>query len=154
MGSNLAAAGGRARLINPARLEGFMESEAGWFVLVEANDGMSEPRWRLEKKRHVPGDRTVALFWAEDICRTWCPRGWPEGGGRTVFQISESSWLVEVMYEKWSDSLGKGRAVTESAHFRVTLGRLVHSNDPPPAHPPKEPEKKAYTIRRAFGGGR
>ncbi|MER7181541.1 hypothetical protein ABT404_18995 [Streptomyces hyaluromycini] len=127
-----------------------MASDEEWYVLVEANHGTSDTTWNLEEKRHVVGGRAAALSRAEEICRTWCPDGWkPEECGRTVFEVSESSWLVEVTKEWWYES--DNRAYTRKEHFRVAAGRLVHAKETPPAHPP---EKKAGAIRRAFGGGR
>ncbi|MEU2861218.1 hypothetical protein ACIQWL_51535 [Streptomyces mirabilis] len=122
-----------------------------WYVLVEANSNYgSDSYGELKKKHHVEGDRSAALSHAEEICRTWCPSQWePEKSGRTVFQTSETSWLVEVTDEWWSEYSGAIR--TSEGHFRVTVARLVHAKETPPAHPP---EKKAGVIRRAFGGGR
>lgn len=131
---------------------GSVASDEQWYVLVEANSNYGyDSYWELKKKHHVEGGRSAALSRAEEICRTWCPRHWEpeEKSGRTVFQTSETSWLVEVTREWWSESANQ--ASTSEGHFRVTVARLVHAKETPPAHPP---EKKAGVIRRAFGGGR
>ncbi|MFG2023224.1 hypothetical protein [Streptomyces sp. NPDC048825] len=127
-----------------------MTLDEQWYVLVEANYGITDTKWRLEEKHHVVGDRSTALSRAEEICRTWCT--WflkPEECVRTVFETSDTSWLVELTTERWTES--DDRAHTLKEHFRVTVARLVHAKETPPAHPP---EKKAGAIRRAFGGGR
>ncbi|MFH8493723.1 hypothetical protein [Streptomyces coeruleorubidus] len=125
-----------------------MTSDEQWYVLVEGNGDTD--RWQLEEKHHVVGDRSTALSRAEEICRTWCPWGRkPEEHGRTVFETSETSWLLELTKEVWMES--DDRAYTRREHFRVTVARLVHTKETPSAHPP---EKKAGAIRRAFGGGR
>ncbi|QQM38287.1 hypothetical protein [Streptomyces liliifuscus] len=127
-----------------------MASDEQWYVLVEANYGFTDTQWKLEEKCHVVGGRSAALSRAEEICRTWCPFGWkPEECGRTVFEVSETSWLVELVEERWPES--DDHAYTRGEHFRVTVARVVHAKEAPPAHPP---EKKAGAIRRAFGGGR
>jgi hypothetical protein len=44
-------------------------------VLVDATDS-SDTQWELREKHHVVGDRATAVSRAEEICRTWSPRGW------------------------------------------------------------------------------
>ncbi|MDO0930421.1 hypothetical protein QQY66_01420 [Streptomyces sp. DG2A-72] len=129
-----------------------MGSDAQWFVLVEGNFGYgSEKQWVLMEKHHVDGDRATALSQAEEICRIWCPGSWTaEDSGRVVFQISESSWLVEVTHEDWSER--NHRAYTDERTIRVTVAHLAYAKETPPAHPPEKPEKKAGGLRRAFGG--
>ncbi|MFD7134046.1 hypothetical protein [Streptomyces sp. NPDC059894] len=128
-----------------------MASDERWYVLVEANHGYgSDTQWELREKHHVDGDRATATSRAEEICRTWIPSSWaPEECGRTVFETSGTSWLVEITHQWWSE--GRGTVSTLNAHFRVTVARLVHAEETPPAHPPV---KTTGAIRRAFGGGR
>ncbi|MFD3843039.1 hypothetical protein ACFWWC_43505 [Streptomyces sp. NPDC058642] len=123
-----------------------MASDEQWYVLIEANSGYgSDVNWELAKKHHVEGGRSAALSRAEEICRTYRES---EESGRTVFQTSETSWLVQVTQEWWNEH--RGWVSTSEGHFRVTVARLVHAKETPPVHPP---EKKAGVIRRAFGGG-
>ncbi|TPQ16936.1 hypothetical protein [Streptomyces sporangiiformans] len=129
-----------------------MGPEAQWYVLVEANSDFStDPTWELREKYHVEGDRAAALSRAEQVCRTWGP--WdkkPEETGRSVFRTSETSWLVEVTQERWSEQWE--RAFTSTWCVRVTVAELVYTKEPPPAHPPEK--KKPGVMRRALGNGR
>jgi hypothetical protein len=126
-------------------------SDEQWYVLVERNSSSgSDSYWELRDKHHVEGGRAAALSRAEEICRTWDPGGrLEEKTGRTVFETSETSWLVEVTRQWWSEL--DDEAFTTKGLFRVTVARLVHAKETPPAH---RPEKKAGVMRRAFGGGR
>lgn len=72
-----------------------------------------------------------------------------EDSGRAVFEISETSRLVEVTDESWRTE--QQRARSYRAHFRVSVARLVHTEETPPAHPPA---KKPGIVHRALGGGR
>ncbi|MFE9446300.1 hypothetical protein ACFYO2_47125 [Streptomyces sp. NPDC006602] len=76
----------------------------------------------------------------------WQPE---EKTGRAVFQTSDTSRLVEVTREWWHTE--DDRVFTAKGHFRVTVARLVHAKEAPPAHPP---EKKGRGDTSTFGGGR
>ncbi|MEV7384633.1 MULTISPECIES: hypothetical protein [unclassified Streptomyces] len=52
-------------------------------------------------------------------------------------------------HERWNTE--QQRAWTSRAHFRVSVARLVHTEETPPWHPPA---KKPGIVRRALGGGR
>ncbi|MCX5558492.1 hypothetical protein [Streptomyces sp. NBC_00038] len=113
-----------------------MGSEAEWYVLVERNKGSSDTEWTLREKIHAEGGRDAALVKAEELTRSYLERGFYSLGdtGRSVFRISETSWLVEVSYSRWPE--GAMRPVTSSSHIRISVAELVYFKETPPVEPP------------------
>ncbi|MFD3931792.1 hypothetical protein [Streptomyces sp. NPDC058614] len=113
-----------------------MGSEAEWYVLVERNEGSIDMEWTLREKIHAEGGREAASAKAEEIARSYPARDYysQDETGRSVFRISETSWLVEVTRSWWNDEAKK--ASTASSHIRVSLAELVYFKETPPAEPP------------------
>lgn len=125
-----------------------MGSRGEWYVLVEANEGGADTKWRLRDKVYAEEGREQALALAEEWTLTCGWRGGrsdaPEKEGRRVYRLSETSWLVEIEHPYWSDSRG---AVTLDCHVRVSVAELVHVKEHTPARPPAP---KSGVLSRAF----
>ncbi|MEU6389787.1 hypothetical protein [Streptomyces sp. NPDC046939] len=125
-----------------------MTASDQWYVLIEAGSGYLDGAWELKEKQHVDGDRTAALIRAEVVSGMWAPRGWDAPHvGRLVFELSDTSWLVELSEERWPTDAPK--PYTRTIFFRVSVARLFHAKEARPAQPP---EKRPGFVRRALGG--
>ncbi|WP_405932006.1 hypothetical protein [Streptomyces sp. NBC_00827] len=113
-----------------------MGSEAEWYVLVECNEGAIDMVWTLREKIHAEGGREAALAKAEEITRSCPGRDYfsRDATGRSVFRISETSWLVEVTHSWWNDEAKTPS--TSSSHVRVSVAELVYFEETPPVEPP------------------
>ncbi|MDQ1017555.1 hypothetical protein [Streptomyces afghaniensis] len=119
-------------------------STGQWYVLVEANESHGgDSTWDLTDKVHVEGGRQEALAQAREMSLSLVP-GRPDAGkyGRTVFQTSETSWLVEVTWSVWYEHSGDHPS-TLSSHFRISVAELVATQETPVA----EPRKKGWMSR-------
>lgn len=126
-----------------------MGSEAEWYVLVERNEGPIDTEWTLGEKIHAEGGREAALAKAEEITRSCLGRSFYSQGatGRSVFRISETSWLVEVSHSSWSE--GATRPWTSSSHVRVSVAELVYFEETPPAEPsPAKGSRLGRVLKR------
>ncbi|WP_151483202.1 hypothetical protein [Streptomyces albicerus] len=106
-----------------------------WYVLVEHNRVGSEGKWTLRQKLHAEDGREHALSMAQEVtlsCTGDTFRS-PAELGRSVFRISETSWLVEIGHSRWSELYGD--VVIDSEHVRISVAELAHFTEPPPAEP-------------------
>ncbi|MFI1352874.1 hypothetical protein ACH4TV_04705 [Streptomyces sp. NPDC020898] len=120
-----------------------------WYVLVERmSASSSDSSWSLDKKLHVDGGREQALARAEELSRSY-PKdhmGGETEWGYLVFRTSETSWLLEISHEYWSEHWD--RPMTFTKHVRISVAQLVASKEIPPAEPPAAKKGK---LRRALG---
>ncbi|WP_406202125.1 hypothetical protein OH807_23280 [Kitasatospora sp. NBC_01560] len=118
-------------------------SDRSWFVLVERDwreHGGTDHRWQLTAPKEAPLGRDQALAMAEEAARTYLPgdSGQPSGRpGRRIFRLPDGGFLVELRDSGWR------------RHFRVSVGELVHTEEP--EQPAARPEPAPARGRGLFG---
>ncbi|MFF7792867.1 hypothetical protein [Streptomyces sp. NPDC007991] len=110
---------------------------------MEANESHGgDGTWDLTDKVHVEGGREEALSQAREMSLSLVPgRSDAEKYGRTVFQTSETSWLVELTWSVWYEH--SDHPSTLSSHFRISVAELVATQEAPVA----EPRMKGWMSR-------
>ncbi|MEU1621967.1 hypothetical protein ABZ479_32285 [Streptomyces sp. NPDC005722] len=111
-------------------------NRSNWYVLVEEDVSVFQSinsetgdyfqRWSLTSARHSEEGKEKARELALDTARSHLPqrRSWGNGTpGRTVYRLTEDSWLVELRFESWR------------SHFRVSLAEAIHVSEEQTAEP-------------------
>jgi hypothetical protein len=115
-------------------------------VLVEEeiSIGSDDHRWHLTRTIPVEGDQAAADAHAGKLALEYVPRdihqGYGETAGRSVFRVSDGSWLVEV------------RGPYERVLVRITTAEQVHLQEYVPYVPPAK-DTAPRSKRRLFGRG-
>ncbi|MDW4906124.1 hypothetical protein RB628_12430 [Streptomyces sp. ADMS] len=120
-----------------------------WYALVEEMAGRSDDsEWWLKEKLHVEGGREQALSRAAELSLAYPKDPWNGGPkyGYLVFRTSETSWLIELSDEYWSENSDGPKTFTK--HARLSVAQLVASKETPPVEPPAG---KKGILRRALG---
>jgi hypothetical protein len=102
-------------------------------VLVEEeiSIGDDDHRWQLAKTIQVEGDHAAADACARELAMEYIPQDirldFGETAGRSVFRVSDGSWLVEVR---------GGTYDHERVLVRITTAERVHTQEYVPYAPP------------------